>query len=55
MMKIDQNKISSFVDVIRALVPECRLMITADGLNVLAIDTANVAMVSVWLSGISNL
>jgi proliferating cell nuclear antigen len=49
MMKIDQGRLATFVRLIRALVPECRLMITADGLNTMAVDAANVAMVSVRL------
>jgi proliferating cell nuclear antigen len=48
-MKIDQKKIAVFCDVIRALVPECRLKISPDGFRVLAVDAANVAMVSVRL------
>jgi hypothetical protein len=46
MMKIDEKKISAFVDTLRDMVPECRLMITPDGISTLAVDTANVAMVS---------
>ena len=49
-MKINQKRITAFIGILRALVPECRLMISAeDGLNVLAVDTANVGMVSVRL------
>lgn len=47
MMCINQKRIAAFIGILRALVPECRLMISAeDGLNVLAVDTANVGMVS---------
>jgi proliferating cell nuclear antigen len=49
MMKIDQGRLATFVNLIRALVPECRLIITSDGLNTMAVDAANVAMVSVRL------
>jgi proliferating cell nuclear antigen len=44
-MKISQKRLSTFVDILRALVPECRLMITETGINTLVVDTANVAMV----------
>jgi len=46
MMKIPQTRLSAFCNVLSALVPECRLMITDQGWNTLAVDTANVAMVS---------
>lgn len=49
MMKIEQKRLKAFYDILRALVPEVRLMITPDGWNTLAVDTANVAMVSVNL------
>ncbi len=45
MMRIEQKKLDTFISVLRALVPECRLMITADGWNTQATDAANVAMV----------
>jgi proliferating cell nuclear antigen len=45
MMRIEQKKLDTFISVLRALVPECKLMITADGWNTAATDTANVAMV----------
>jgi proliferating cell nuclear antigen len=48
-MKIEQKRIALFCDILRALVPECRLMITESGISVLAVDTANVGMVSVRL------
>nr|WP_321349751.1 DNA polymerase sliding clamp [uncultured Methanoregula sp.] len=49
MMKIPQQRLSALCDTLAALVPECKLMITADGLNTLAVDTANVGMVQVNL------
>lgn len=49
MMKISQKRITAFCDVLRALVPECRLVICPDGFNTIAIDTANVAMVNINL------
>ena len=49
MIKIQQKRIMTFCDVIRALVPECRLIIGQDVLNILAVDTANVAMVNINL------
>jgi len=49
MMKIEQKRITAFCDVLRALVPECRLIIGPDVLNVIAVDTANVAMVNINL------
>ena len=45
MMKISQARLSTFIEILRALVPECRLMITEIGINTLVVDTANVAMV----------
>lgn len=47
MMKIEQKRLDTFINILEALVPECRLMITADGWNTAATDTANVAMVVV--------
>jgi proliferating cell nuclear antigen len=49
MMKIEQKRLKSFYEIMKALVPECRLMINQDGWNTMAVDTANVAMVSVVL------
>lgn len=49
MMKLTHKRLATFCSLIAALVPECRLMITKDGLNTLAVDTANVGMVSVRL------
>jgi len=46
MMKITQENLKIFCDTITAIVPECRLMITPEGWNTRAVDTANVAMVS---------
>lgn len=45
MMKIEQKTLDAYISILRALVPECRLMITADGWNTATTDTANVAMV----------
>jgi proliferating cell nuclear antigen len=45
MMRIEQKTLDAYISILRALVPECRLMITADGWNTAATDTANVAMV----------
>jgi proliferating cell nuclear antigen len=45
MMKIEQRKLDAFIGILEALVPECKLMITADGWNTASTDTANVAMV----------
>lgn len=49
MMKISQHKLQAACDVLSALVPECRLTIDAQGWNTQAVDTANVAMVSLNL------
>lgn len=46
MMKISQERLATFCGILGAIVPECRLMITQDGWNTMAVDTANVAMVS---------
>ncbi len=45
MMRIEQKTLDAYISILRALVPECKLMITADGWNTAATDTANVAMV----------
>jgi len=45
MMKITHKKLTALCDIAAALVPECRLMITEDGVNTAAVDTANVAMI----------
>jgi proliferating cell nuclear antigen len=49
MIKIEQKKLATFIEIIRALVPECKMKVSEDGFYVLAVDTANVAMVSVRL------
>lgn len=49
MMKIQQSKLALMCDTLAALVPECRLMITDQGWNTMAVDTANVGMVLVNL------
>ena len=46
MMKLSRKQLEAFVNTVDALVPECRLMITPDGWNTIAVDAANVAMVS---------
>jgi len=51
MMKISQERLATFCGILGAIVPECRLMITRDGWNTMAVDTANVAMVSANLPG----
>ena len=48
-MKITQKRLAALCDTLRALVPECRLMITESGISVLAVDTANVGIVSINL------
>jgi len=48
-MKIEQKRIATFCNICRALVPECRLIVTPEGISTLAVDTANVAMVQVNL------
>ena len=45
MMRIEQNRLDTFINILKALVPECKMMINADGWNTAATDTANVAMV----------
>lgn len=49
MMEIKQERLTAFVDILRALVTECRLTMTADGISTMAVDVANVAMVSAVL------
>jgi proliferating cell nuclear antigen len=46
MMKITQKRLAQFCGIVQALVPECRLMITDSGWNTMAVDTANVGMVT---------
>ncbi len=46
MMKIELKKITAFCNIVQALTPECRLLVTDAGINTLAVDTANVGMVS---------
>lgn len=53
MMKIEHKRLASFCSIAAALVPECRLMITKDGFNTIAVDTANVGMVSIRLPATS--
>lgn len=50
MIKITHKKLTALCDIAAALVPECRLMITEDGMNTAAVDTANVAMIQFRLS-----
>ena len=45
MIRIEQNRLDTFINILEALVPECKMMINADGWNTAATDTANVAMV----------
>lgn len=52
-MKITQKRLAALCDTLRALVPECRLTITENGLIVLAVDTANVGMVGINLPAAS--
>lgn len=52
-MKIEHKRLASFCNIAAALVPECRLMITKDGFNTMAVDTANVGMVSIRLPAAS--
>lgn len=47
--EIDANTFSEMIDVISALVNECRIHISEDGISTRAVDAANVAMVSVSL------
>jgi proliferating cell nuclear antigen len=49
MMKIEAKKLETFCSVVSALVQECHLTITKDGLTTRAVDAANVAMVQVLL------
>jgi len=46
---IDADIFREFIDAISALVPECRLHTTENGLTTRAVDTANVAMVGLEL------
>jgi len=46
VMKIELKKINAFCTIIAALTPECRLLVTPTGISALAVDTANVGMVS---------
>ena len=46
---IDADVFREAIDVISALVPECRLHTTDSGISTRAVDTANVAMVSLEL------
>ncbi|WML68455.1 MAG: DNA polymerase sliding clamp [Methanoregula sp. SKADARSKE-2] len=46
---IDADIFREFIDAISALVPECRLHTTENGLSTRAVDTANVAMVGLEL------
>lgn len=47
---IDAEIFREVIDVIAALVTECRLQIEENGINTRAVDTANVAMVSIEVS-----
>jgi proliferating cell nuclear antigen len=47
---IDADIFRESIDVISALVPECRLHVGESGIRTRAVDTANVAMVSIELS-----
>lgn len=53
MMKLQQKRLAAVINTLTALVPECRLTITDIGINVIAVDTANVALVSVNLPAAS--
>ena len=44
-MTVDESTLSDTVDAVRALVDECRLNISTDGIHVSAVDPANSAMV----------
>ena len=44
-MIIESGKLIKYLDAIRAVAPDCRLEITKDGLEVIAVDTGNVALV----------
>jgi proliferating cell nuclear antigen len=46
---IDTDTFREMIDVIAAMVNECRMHISADGFKMIAVDTANVAMVSLNL------
>ena len=46
---IDADIFKEFIDAISALVPECRLHTTENGISTRAVDTANVAMVGLEL------
>ncbi len=46
---IDADIFREFIDAISALVPECRLHTTENGISTRAVDTANVAMVGLEL------
>jgi len=53
MIKIEQEKLGTFCAVMSAMVLECRLKITRDGITTRAVDTANVAMVQAILPNTS--
>jgi proliferating cell nuclear antigen len=53
MIKIEQEKLGTFCAVMSAMVQECRLKITKDGIITRAVDTANVALVQVILPNTS--
>ena len=53
MIKIEQEKLGTFCAVMSAMVQECRLKITKDGITTRAVDTANVAMVQAILPNTS--
>jgi len=47
---IDTDTFREMIDVIAAMVNECRMHISAEGFKMIAVDTANVAMVSLNLT-----
>lgn len=49
MMKIPQTRLAALCSILQALVPECKMMMDSAGWNTQAVDTANVAMVSVTM------
>jgi len=49
MMKISRTRLAAFVEILTAMVPECRLIVGENGWNTQATDTANVGMVIVSL------
>jgi proliferating cell nuclear antigen len=53
MIKIEQKRLETFCAVMSAMVQECRLKITKDGITTRAVDTANVAMVQAILPNTS--